>query len=43
MIHLAFRHDLLYAGDMAGAAVVDRQAIEVLGEALPWPGRTGPL
>ncbi len=34
VIHLAFRHDLLYAGDMAGAAVVDRQAIEVLGEAL---------
>ena len=34
VIHLAFRHDLLYAGDMAGAAVVDRLAIEVLGEAL---------
>ena len=43
VIHLAFRHDLLYAGDMAGAAGADRQAIEVLGEALPWPGRTGPL
>ncbi|MBJ7609307.1 MAG: SDR family oxidoreductase [Candidatus Dormibacteraeota bacterium] len=34
VIHLAFRHDLLYAGDMAGAAIEDRRAIEVLGEAL---------
>ncbi len=34
VIHLAFRHDLLYAGDMAGAAVVDRRAIEVVGDAL---------
>lgn len=34
VIHLAFRHDLLYAGDMAGAAAVDRQAIEVLGDEL---------
>ena len=39
VIHLAFRHDLLYAGDMAGAAVVDRQAIEVLGEALAGSNR----
>jgi nucleoside-diphosphate-sugar epimerase len=34
VIHLAFRHDLIYSGDMAGAAVVDRRAIEVMGEAL---------
>ncbi|MDQ2754248.1 MAG: NAD-dependent epimerase/dehydratase family protein, partial [Actinomycetota bacterium] len=39
VIHLAFRHDLLYAGDMAGAAVVDRQAIEVLGDALAGSNR----
>jgi len=32
--HLAFRHDLSFTGDMAGAAAVDRQAIEVFGEAL---------
>jgi nucleoside-diphosphate-sugar epimerase len=32
--HLAFRHDLAFTGDMAGAAAADRQAIEVLGEAL---------
>jgi nucleoside-diphosphate-sugar epimerase len=32
--HLAFRHDLAFTGDMAGAAAADRRAIEVLGEAL---------
>ena len=39
MIHLAFRHDLLYAGDIAGAARADRQAIDVLGEALAGSNR----
>lgn len=34
VVHLAFRHDLIYSGNMAGAAVVDRHAIEVLGETL---------
>jgi nucleoside-diphosphate-sugar epimerase len=34
VVHLAFRHDLLYAGEMAKAAAVDRQAIEAVGEAL---------
>jgi nucleoside-diphosphate-sugar epimerase len=34
VVHLAFRHDLFFAGDMAGAAAADRQAIEVLGAAL---------
>lgn len=34
VVHLAFRHDLVYRGDMAGAAAVDRRAIEVLGESL---------
>ncbi len=34
VVHLAFRHDLAFTGDMAGAATADRHAIEVLGEAL---------
>ena len=34
VIHLAFRHDLSFSGDMPGAAAADRRAIEVLGEAL---------
>jgi nucleoside-diphosphate-sugar epimerase len=34
VVHLAFRHDLAFTGDMAGAAAADRRAIEVLGEAL---------
>jgi nucleoside-diphosphate-sugar epimerase len=37
--HLAFRHDLAFTGDMAGAAAADRRAIEVLGEALADSGR----
>ena len=32
--HLAFRHDLAFTGDMAGAAAADGHAIKVLGEAL---------
>ncbi len=34
VIHLAFKHDLVYAGDMAGAAVADSKAIEAMGTAL---------
>lgn len=34
VVHLAYRHDLIYSGDMAGAAVADRRAIGVLGETL---------
>jgi len=34
VVHLAFRHDLVYSGDMAGAAVFDRQAIEAMGAVL---------
>jgi nucleoside-diphosphate-sugar epimerase len=34
VIHLAFKHDLLYSGDFEGAAVADRQAVEAFGEAL---------
>jgi len=34
VIHLAYRHDLSFSGDFYGAAVADRSAIEVFGEAL---------
>jgi nucleoside-diphosphate-sugar epimerase len=34
VVHLAFRHDLAFGGDFAGAAHADRACIEVLGEAL---------
>jgi nucleoside-diphosphate-sugar epimerase len=34
VVHLAFRHDLAFTGDMAGAAAADRQAIEAFGQAL---------
>jgi nucleoside-diphosphate-sugar epimerase len=34
VVHLAFRHDLSFTGDMAAAAAADRHAIEALGEAL---------
>jgi len=34
VVHLAFRHDLAFTGDMAGAGSADRKAIEVFGEAL---------
>jgi nucleoside-diphosphate-sugar epimerase len=34
VVHLAFRHDLMQAGDMLGAAEADRRAIEAFGDAL---------
>jgi len=34
VIHLAFKHDIAFSGDFAGAAVADRKAIETFGEAL---------
>jgi nucleoside-diphosphate-sugar epimerase len=34
VIHLAYKHDLSFSGDFHGAAVADRSAIEVFGEAL---------
>lgn len=34
VVHLAFRHDIAFAGDFAGATASDRAAIEVFGEAL---------
>src|SRR5690349_5528338 len=34
VIHLAFKHDLVFAGDFQTAADADRRAIEVFGDAL---------
>jgi len=39
VVHLAYRHDLAFTGDMAGAAAADRRAIDVLGAALEGSGR----
>jgi nucleoside-diphosphate-sugar epimerase len=48
VIHLAFRHDLSFSGDMVGAAAIDLRAINVLGDALagtekPFVGTSGTL
>jgi nucleoside-diphosphate-sugar epimerase len=34
VVHLAFKHDIAFAGDFAGATAADRAAIETFGEAL---------
>ncbi len=34
VIHLAFKHDLAFSGDLQGAADADHRAVEALGEAL---------
>jgi nucleoside-diphosphate-sugar epimerase len=34
VIHLAFKHDIAFAGDFQGAADADRRAVETLGDAL---------
>jgi nucleoside-diphosphate-sugar epimerase len=34
VIHLAFKHDIAFAGDFAGATEADRRAIEIFGDAL---------
>jgi nucleoside-diphosphate-sugar epimerase len=39
VIHLAFRHDLVFSGDFAGAIETDRQAIEIFGDVLAGSGR----
>jgi nucleoside-diphosphate-sugar epimerase len=39
VIHLAFRHDLAYSGDVAGAAAADLNAIEAIGSALEGTGK----
>lgn len=39
VIHLAFKHDIAFAGDFQGAADADRRAVETFGEALAGTGR----
>lgn len=39
VIHLAFRHDLMYGGDLTGAVQVDLRAIEALTAALAGSGK----
>ncbi len=39
VIHLAFKHDIAFAGDFQGAADADRRAVETFGEALAGSGR----
>jgi nucleoside-diphosphate-sugar epimerase len=39
VIHLAFRHDLVYAGDLEGAAKVDLGVIEAIGAAIEGTGK----
>jgi nucleoside-diphosphate-sugar epimerase len=34
VIHLAFKHDIAFTGDFAGAAAADRLAVEIFGDAL---------
>jgi len=34
IIHTAYRHDLVFSGDLLGACEADRRAVEALGEAL---------
>lgn len=39
VIHLAFKHDIAFTGDFAGAAAADRLAVETFGDALAGSGR----
>jgi nucleoside-diphosphate-sugar epimerase len=39
VIHLAFKHDIAFAGDFAGASEADRRAIEAFGDALAGSGK----
>lgn len=34
VVHLAFKHDIAFTGDFAGAAAADRRAVEVFGDVL---------
>ncbi|MFI0742942.1 SDR family oxidoreductase [Streptomyces sp. NPDC021100] len=39
VVHLAYRHDLMYAGDLTTAGEVDLRAVEALGAALEGSGK----
>ncbi|BCJ36487.1 oxidoreductase [Actinocatenispora thailandica] len=34
VVHLAYKHDIAFAGDFAGATAADRRAVEIFGDAL---------
>jgi hypothetical protein len=40
VIHLAFNHDVMAAGDMAGAAAMDMATVRAFGDALAGTGKT---
>jgi nucleoside-diphosphate-sugar epimerase len=40
VIHLAFNHDAVFAGDFAGAAAADLATVQALGDALAGTGKT---
>jgi nucleoside-diphosphate-sugar epimerase len=40
VIHLAFNHDVMVAGDMAGATAMDMAAVRAFGDALAGTGKT---
>ncbi len=39
VVHLAFKHDIAFSGDFAGATAADRAAIETFGEVLAGTGK----
>jgi nucleoside-diphosphate-sugar epimerase len=39
VVHLAFKHDIAFSGDFAGATAADRAAIETFGDALAGTGK----
>lgn len=39
VVHLAFKHDVAFTGDFAGAAASDRRAVDAFGDALAGTGR----
>jgi nucleoside-diphosphate-sugar epimerase len=39
VIHLAFRHDLVYSGDLDGAAAVDKAAVDAISSTLEGSGK----
>ncbi|MEU5247779.1 SDR family oxidoreductase [Streptomyces asoensis] len=39
VVHLAFKHDIAFTGDFAGAAQADRRAVDTLADALAGSGR----
>src|SRR5437868_4542103 len=40
VVHLAFNHDVMISGDMAGATAMDMATVQAFGEALAGTGKT---